>query len=70
VRVEAVEPHAAVREWPAQLGFEYGKFDYVVHDGTPILFDVNKTVGSGEQSTPELEALRRHRAAGIHAYFR
>lgn len=26
-----------------QLGFDYGKFDYVVHDGTPVLLDVNRT---------------------------
>lgn len=28
-----------------KLGFDYGRFDYVEHDGTPILFDVNKTLG-------------------------
>ena len=28
-----------------RLGFDYGRFDYVVRDGLPIVFDINKTVG-------------------------
>ena len=24
-------------------GFDFGKFDYVEHDGRPILLDINKT---------------------------
>jgi hypothetical protein len=70
VRIEPVEPHPAVVEWRSRLGFDYGKFDYVIRDGEAILLDANKTVGATVKVTPELEALRRHRAAGIHAYFR
>jgi hypothetical protein len=32
-----------VREYRAQLGFDFGKFDYVVHGGEPVIFDVNRT---------------------------
>lgn len=28
-----------------ELGFDYGKFDFVMHQGEAILFDVNKTPG-------------------------
>jgi hypothetical protein len=28
-----------------RLGLDYGRFDYVVRDGLPIVFDTNKTVG-------------------------
>lgn len=33
----------ALRE---KLGFDYGKFDYVLHDGKVVLFDVNRTPNS------------------------
>ena len=32
-----------LREWRKRLGFDYGKFDFVVRDGVPILLDVNRT---------------------------
>lgn len=32
----------------AQLNMDYGKFDYVLHDGKPILYDVNKTPNGGK----------------------
>ena len=28
-----------------RLGFDYGRFDYVVNDGETVVFDVNKTLG-------------------------
>jgi len=31
--------------WRKKLGFDYGRFDYVEHNGKPVLFDVNKTLG-------------------------
>jgi hypothetical protein len=39
-RVEVPEAIQAERE---RLGFDFGKFDFVVHDGEPILLDANKT---------------------------
>lgn len=30
-------------EMREKLGFDYGKFDYVLHDGKVILFDINRT---------------------------
>jgi hypothetical protein len=34
-----------IRAERERLGFDYGKFDFAVHDGTPVLFDANKTFG-------------------------
>jgi hypothetical protein len=35
-----------LRKIRAQLGFDYGKFDYGIVDGEVILYDVNRTPGS------------------------
>jgi len=57
----ASTPHG-VRALRDQLGFDYGKFDYVMHDGEPVVFDVNRTfsydpeskTGSAGQMVPRL----------------
>jgi hypothetical protein len=52
------------------MRFQYGKLDYVVHQGKPIRLDANKTTGGGTGTfTPSLIAGRRDRAEGIHAFF-
>ena len=43
IRQEPVEVPDAIRERRRQLGFEYGKFDFVIHDGAPVLLDANRT---------------------------
>jgi len=43
---EYCEVPEAMREKRAQLGFDYGKFDFVIHDGEVILLDANKTPGT------------------------
>lgn len=35
-----------LRAWRTRLGFDFGKFDYVMHDGRCILLDVNRTPGA------------------------
>lgn len=40
-----IEPE--LRSLREKLGFDYGIFDYVMRDGNIILFDVNKTPGTG-----------------------
>jgi len=34
-----------VRDYARKIGLDYGKIDYVEHDGQAVVFDVNKTVG-------------------------
>ena len=46
VRYEPVEVPAALRAERERLGFDFGKFDFVLHDGEPILLDANRTPGS------------------------
>jgi len=67
-RVEPVAPAAQIVEARRALGFDYGKFDYVVHDGQPFLLDVNKTTGAASRRDASLAEERRYRAAGIRAY--
>lgn len=40
-----VEVPEALRRKREELGFDYGKFDFVLHDGEPVLLDANKTLG-------------------------
>jgi hypothetical protein len=71
--VERVElpPPEAIRALRRRLRFDYGKFDYVIHDGEPLLFDANRTPtfgrGSG-YSEYQLEIARRL-ARGLLAAF-
>lgn len=40
------------------MGFDFGKFDYVVHDGRAILLDANKTPSfAGDPQSPRLQRL-------------
>ncbi len=68
---QIIEPHAEVLAWREELGLDFGKIDYTVHEGEVILLDTNKTTGA---SRPYLESgtlrdERRRQAEGIHAYF-
>jgi hypothetical protein len=70
VRIERVPPDPAMVALREQMGFDYGKFDYVMHEGRPILLDANKTAGTGNvPMTPERAKTRRWRAEGLYAYF-
>ena len=63
-RVPVPDELVALRK---QLGLDYGRFDYVVRDGHPIVFDINKTVGGYDNCAAyadELDIL----AKGIRMY--
>jgi len=67
---EPVEPHPEMSRLRGELKFDYGKFDYVIHNGKPVLLDANKTTGftRGNRSPQDDKALR-YLASGIHYYF-
>lgn len=44
-----------VLQYRRQLGLDYGKIDYVEHNGEIVIFDVNKTIG-GSGSAPQTVA--------------
>jgi len=49
-----------------KLGFDYGKFDYVLRDGKVVLFDVNRTPATGAlQHWGLTETVARQLAGGI-----
>ena len=70
VSATEVEPHDEVFQWQRKYGIDYGKVDYVVHDGRPVLLDVNKTVGAtpGYREDDALAASRRWLSGGIHDF--
>lgn len=69
IRSELVEPHPDIVTLRKQMGFDYGKFDYVLHDGNPVLLDTNKTTGRGSPViTPERMEKWRERAAGLFSH--
>ena len=52
-----------------RLGFDYGKFDFVVRDGRAILFDANRTP-SAPPPSPEMDASNARLAGGLDALLR
>ena len=69
VRREVVAPHPEIVARREDLGFDYGKFDYVIHEGQPILLDINKTPGDTPTLDREVRIRVRYRAAGLSSYF-
>jgi len=57
----------AIRAARRHLGFDYGKFDFVIHQGQPILLDTNSTPACSGRSSPRLEAIADELAAGLFA---
>jgi hypothetical protein len=66
---EEIEPHPEIVAARERLKFDYGKFDYVVVDGKPILFDINKTEGNLRITIPEIQRMMRLRAQGLYSFF-
>jgi hypothetical protein len=64
-RYEEVPPEPAVRAVREELGFDYGKFDFVIPDGRPIILDLNKTQGPGLLRFPAYVGSNERRARGI-----
>lgn len=70
IRTETCAVHPQAAQWRRDLGFDYGKFDYVIHRGDVILLDANKTTGSGGSTGDALvEADRQKQAAGLIRYY-
>ena len=51
IRAEHVTVPASVERVRRERGFDYGKFDFVVHGGDAVVFDVNRTPGQIPLST-------------------
>jgi D-alanine-D-alanine ligase-like ATP-grasp enzyme len=60
---EVPEPIVAARR---RLGLDYAKLDFVIHDGEPVLLDVNRTpTFAGHALTPAQRRLAEWLADGI-----
>lgn len=55
----------ALRAARARLGFDYGKFDFVIHDGEPVLLDTNSTPNTSTMPSPRVSAIADELAAGL-----
>jgi hypothetical protein len=66
--VEEVSTPQELDEMREKLGFDYGKFDYVLRDGKVVLFDVNRTPATGALRPWGLaEEVARRLAGGIES---
>ena len=52
-----VEVSEEIRAARRRLGFDYSKFDFVLHEGKPVLLDTNSTPTSSGQPSPRLNAM-------------
>lgn len=66
-REELGEVPPELREMRLQLGFDYGKFDYVVVEGRIVLYDVNRTPG-GATMNPLMKGRFATLAEGLGAF--
>ncbi len=73
-QIVQIKPHPITETWRKKFKLDYGKLDYVIHQGQPVLIDVNKTIGSSDvfqksMTSKELATRRRDRAAAIESFF-
>jgi hypothetical protein len=70
VFAEDIDADADVLQWRRRFHLDYGKIDYVVSDGKPVVVDVNKTVGRSRhyRDKSTLDSARRFLAEGIYSY--
>ena len=63
---QSVEVPAEIRAERERLGFDYGKFDFVVHEGRAVLLDASRTpLSLGQQAGAALAAQFAPLAKGI-----
>ena len=51
------------------LGFDFGKFDYVINDGQVVLYDANRTPTTGIFSMEQCQQLIETLSEGIQSYW-
>jgi hypothetical protein len=57
-----------LRVWRKRLGFDYGKFDFVLHEGKPVLLDVNRTPAAPANLSDALKAGNAVLAKGLESF--
>jgi len=64
------EVPAALRQRRRELGFDFGKFDYAMVDGHPVLFDANRTPAIGDFPRERYLPLVQTLAGGLDSFLR
>lgn len=59
-----------MRQARRDLGFDFGKFDFVVHDGEAVLLDANRTPGSTRDMGKTFAAANEELSKGLESYLR
>lgn len=70
IRRESVPVPQEMRERRRELGFDYGKFDFVMHEGRAVLLDANKTPGRPKNLVRMFAAGASHLANGFEGLIR
>jgi len=60
----------ALRAERERLNFDYGKFDFVIHQGTPVLLDANRTPGNPRTLQEHVKKGAPNLAQGLDALLR
>jgi len=71
VDFDVVDPHPDVIETTRQMNIDFGKIDYVVHEGNAFVYDVNKTPsggGKGLRDNQSISDMRKYRSEGLYDY--
>jgi len=70
IRREPVPVPDELRALRRQLGFDYGKFDFVLHEGRAVLLDANKTPGRAQNLSSFIAAGNANLADGFEGLIR
>jgi hypothetical protein len=66
LRYEPAEVPPQIRLERERLGFDFGKFDFVIHDGEPVLLDANRTPGLATALLPLMKTGAPNLAEGLN----
>ena len=66
LRSEPTEVPPGLRAERERLGFDFGKFDWVMHAGEPVLLDANRTPGVARAIQQLMDEGARNLAEGLH----
>lgn len=70
IHYEPCEVPDGLRAERERLGFDFGKFDFVMHDGKPLLLDTNKTPGVSRAIESVMKSGVRNLAEGLEGLIR
>ncbi len=65
---DQVEPPQNLNIWRKRLGFDFGKFDFVIYQGQEVLLDVNRTPSFPVGGSPNADAAADQLALGLSEF--